>query len=141
MSLTLAAISIAEWDSSDPQEADLVQICHSLATAQQDSSERFATPELCSWEASFAEVDRLHRTLAEIAHQPARTSCGVRAKAAALKSLLQSGGADVLHDDASAPDQLAWSLVRDLLALMPPVLSIPPRLPPPDERRSIRTSA
>lgn len=137
MSLTLAAISITEWDSSDLQEADLVQACHRLAAAQQDSGERFVTPELSSWEATLAEVENLHRTLAEVTHQPARTACGVRAKAVALKSLLQSGDADILHDDASAPDQLAWSLVQDLVALMPSALPIPPRLPLSDERRSI----
>lgn len=84
-------------------------------------------------EASLAEVKRLHRTLGEIARQPARTARGVRAKAVALRCLLQSGEADALHDDASAPDRLAWSLVQDLLALMPSVS----RLRTPDERHPI----
>lgn len=111
MSLTLAAISIIEEDQiGGLDEAELVQACHHLAAAQQDSGDRFGVP------------------------QPWR---GVRAKAVALKSLLQSGHADLLHDDASAPDRLAWSLVQDLLALMPSVL----RLPTPEERRPILTSA
>jgi hypothetical protein len=138
MSLTLAAISIIEEDQiGGLDDTDLVQACHHLAAAQQDSGDRFVIPEPGSWEASLAEVERLHRTLGNIARQPARTARGVRAKAVALKSLLQSGQPDVLHDDASAPDQLAWSLVQDLLALMPSVL----RLRRPDERWPILTSA
>jgi hypothetical protein len=138
MNLTLAAISIIEEDQIGRlDDAELVQACHRLAATQQDSGERYATPEPWSWEASRGEVEHLHRTLGDIAHQPARTARGVRAKAVALKSLLQSGQADVLHDDASAPDQLAWSLVHDLLALMPSVL----RLHTPAERRPILTSA
>jgi hypothetical protein len=138
MSLTLAAISIIEVDpTASLDDADLVQACHRLAAAQQDSGERFVVPRPWSWEPSLGEVERLHRTLTDIAHQPARTARGVRAKAVALKSLLQSGEADLLHEDASAPDQLAWSLVQDLLALMPSVL----RLRTPDERRPILASA
>jgi hypothetical protein len=138
MSLTLAAISIIEKDPiGGLDDTDLVQACHHLAAAQQDSGDRFVIPEPGSWEASLAEVEHLHRTLGNIASQPARTARGVRAKAVALKSLLQSGQADVLHADASAPDQLAWSLVQDLLALMPSVL----RLRTTDERRPILTSA
>jgi hypothetical protein len=138
MSLTLAAISIIEEDQiGGLDEAELVQACHHLAAAQQDSGDRFGVPQPWRWEASHAEVERLHRTLDEIASQPARTARGVRAKAVALKSLLQRGHADLLHDDASAPDRLAWSLVQDLLALMPSVL----RLRTPEERRPILTSA
>jgi hypothetical protein len=138
MNLTLAAISTIEGDQIGSfDDVDLVQACQRLAAAQQESGERFVSPELWSWEGSLAEVECLHRSLNEIACQPARTARGVRAKAVALKSLLQSGQADVLHDDASAPDQLAWSLVQDLLALMPFVL----RLRTPDERRPILASA
>lgn len=136
MSLTLAAISIVEEDQIvGLGDADLVQACYRLAAAQQDSGDRFVIPEPSSWEASLAEVERLHRTLGDIVRHPVRTARGVRAKAVALKSLLQSGEADVLHDDASAPDQLAWSLVQDLLALMPSVLRLH------DERRPFLTSA
>jgi hypothetical protein len=137
MNLTLAAISMVEGDPvRSLDDVDLVQACHRLAAAQQDSGERHVIPEPWSWEVSLAEAERVHRTLGDIAGQPARTARGVRAKAVALKSLLQSGEADVLHEDASAPDQLAWSLVQDLLALMPSVL----RLHMPDERRPILTS-
>ena len=125
MSLTLAAISIIEEDQIDGlDEAELVQACQHVAASQQDSGDRLVVPQPWSWEASHAEVKRLHRTLDEIACQPARTARGVRAKAVALKSLLQSGQPDLLHDDASAPDRLAWSLVQDLLALMPWVLRL-----------------
>jgi hypothetical protein len=122
MNLTLAAVPLTIRDHDCFLDAELEEACLSLATAQRDGGERFAIPHLDSVHIAMAEADFVHRTIARIARQRAHTLYGVRAKALALRSLLQSGETNTLHDDASAPDQLAWSLVQDLLASESPFI-------------------
>lgn len=76
---------------------------------------RFGTVDPQSW----ASFDRDNAVLQNLVHRvadtPAKSRAGLRAKALALQALLDEGAGDI-YDDAAAPDVLAWSLVRDILA-------------------------
>jgi uncharacterized protein with von Willebrand factor type A (vWA) domain len=79
-----------------PMDAALVQLCDALEESQNGD----------------LDVDVL---IQRIADTPATSRVGLRAKALALRALLDDGDGS-LYEDASTPDLLAWSLVQDILA-------------------------
>ena len=112
------AIGPSSQGRQSPPEVDadftLVRLSAALRE-DQSATRRFDTIEPRSWDSnhrSTATADALIRRIADL---PATGRAGLRAKAQALHTLLDEGGGR-LYEDAAAPDQLAWSLVADILA-------------------------
>lgn len=92
----------------------LDQACTELLVDEQ-CGPHVETIDPADWESFQSETQRLHERVQEIASLPAHTSTGLRAKARVLQTLLGQG--NVLYEDASASDRIAWSLVQDVLAI------------------------
>lgn len=97
-------------------EADftLLRLCTALRE-DQCAARRFEPVEPQAWESNLRSGATAEALIRRIAELPATGRAGLRAKALALYALLDEGGGR-LYEDAAAPDQLAWSLVRDILA-------------------------
>jgi len=92
----------------------LVRLCAQLRK-DQSNARSFGMIEPHVWERYHRDTESLHGLVRRIAETPALSDSGLRAKALALYALLDDGGG-TLCEDAAAPDRLAWSLVRDILA-------------------------
>ena len=96
-----------------PVDGVLVRLCVKLRKDQGRKC-RSGNVEPQDWE-SFSHDAAAELSLVQMIAETSATSCiGLRAKALALHALLDEGGGE-LCEDASAPDLLAWSLVRDFL--------------------------
>lgn len=99
---------------SDTPDAALVQLCQAMQDGPA-AIHRYTAIEPQSWEGFSRSAAAQREAIRQIANTPACSRAGLRAKARALYALLDEGEGG-LYEDASMPDQLAWSLVLDILA-------------------------
>lgn len=109
--------SIGAWSHPD---AVLLRDCNEILAAQPGRPELFTPVAPATWPQFATEVDQIHGRVEQVSRTPAWTEEGLRAKALVLKSLLDAGDQAGLYEDAAAPDQIAWSLVDDLLRFLAP---------------------
>jgi hypothetical protein len=94
-------------------DAELVHLCAMLRD-RQPGRRQPDTIAPQDWESFQRDTDVHLDLVRRIAKTPVTSRVGLRAKALALHALLDEGTGD-LHEEAAAPDQLAWSLVQDIL--------------------------
>lgn len=99
--------------TSPETDADMIQLCAALCEARKNVR-HFAVTAPQQWQESSVDRARVCALIQDIADIPTFSRIGLRAKALALRALLDDDG-DRLYKDAAAPDVLAWSLVRDIL--------------------------
>jgi hypothetical protein len=100
-------------EAMPPVDAALIHLCVKLRKDQQDKH-RFDVIDEPDWESFNQESTALRSLVKCIADTPATSRIGLRAKALALRALLDEGCGD-LYEDAASPDLLAWSLIQDIL--------------------------
>jgi len=112
-----AALALVERPTpgTHPDEA-LIEACTDLLVEQQ-CGVHFEAIDPADWDSFHGDAMRLLAQVQGIAATPALTRLGIRAKALALKALLDGGDGGELYEDASSPDRIAWSLVQDILTI------------------------